>query len=259
MPTTTQVVELEGVKVDEPATADVPVSNGAPVALQRSASTVYVSKMKNGEQAGTASNSCSLACIVFLIIFLVNGGLEARCDRPLPMWLLINVIVGSVACVSSAVISWFIEKHASVPLTENEQLEFGPKGPKRKPTKLGQMCLMVLCVAPIVTFVLYVQGNMMLWSTFPSANATLAEPPADGGTLADGIGCDPGMPRGTQTLVLLRASSDSRRRCSHPVCATDLYWALRGYMIFSFVMLGLFVPICCIACIAICIGSARRT
>ena len=209
---TTQVVELQGVAV-ESVPEGAQITTGEPTTTTRSVSDLKdrVSKA-DSQKTGQATNTgCGCATLIFLIIFLVNGGRSARCDRPLPEWLLINVIVGFSLCGAGCFVSCFIHFVASRPAED-------PNEP-RKPTALGKLCLCMLSLTSLVTFALYVQGNVYLWSTFP--NATVTDEPIVDGTITDGLGCDP-----------------------------DLYWALRGYMVFTFVMMGICIPcVCCAVCI----------
>lgn len=221
----TAVVELQGVAVSRDAADDTPVAEGAPIeprpsSLANSASNLDSIKKDPADTSQGANAGCGCATLIFLIIFLVNGGMEAKCDRPLPLWLLVNVILGFSLFGVGCAVTCFVRFYASTLGTSDDQT------PVRKPTKLGQICLALLGLGPIATFVLYVDGNIQLWSTFPSANATLAEPTSDG-TLADGLGCAP-----------------------------DLYWALRGYMVFTFVVMGLILPLACCACCAACCASS---
>ena len=192
-----QVVELQGVKVDDNS-AGVPVAEGT--ALERTPSALNLPSQKDASRDGTVNGAtvCMIygcATIIFLIIYLVNGGLDARCDRPLPMWLLINVIVGFGGCGAACLCLCIVARCAS---------------DEPRTTNLGHVCLAFASLGSIAPFVLYVLGNIFLWSTFPSDSATLANQTRGEDTIADGLGCDPG-----------------------------LYWAIRGYMVFTFVVLGL--------------------
>ena len=192
-----QVVELQGVKVDDNS-AGVPVAEGT--ALERTPSALNLPSQRDASKDPTVNGAtgCIMygcATIIILIIYLVNGGLDARCDRPLPMWLLINVIVGFGGCGAGCLCTCIVGRCAS---------------DEPRTTNLGHVCLAFASLGSIAPFVLYVLGNIFLWSTFPSDSATLANQTSGQDTIDDVLGCDPG-----------------------------LYWAIRGYMVFTFVVLGL--------------------
>ena len=92
------------------------------------------------------------------------------------------------------------------------------------PSRLGKACMCLLCPSVFFGLYWYMQGNLFLWSTFPSEKAVGAHllsvsNPLFAGNIGEGSGCDPGV-----------------------------YWAVRGYMIFTYVMSGLLVG-CCVCAV----------
>ena len=157
--------------------------------------------------------------VIFVIIWSTTGGNQAPCDQPLPWFLYLGWIVGfSIAGFASAVLVY-------VNLTAKGKTEKG----HLIPSPFGKSLLCLLVIVPIFVFVWYVYGNVWLWSTFPSNNATnqpRIEPgnKMEQGTIALGLGCSP-----------------------------DLYNAVKGYMIFTYVIAGLIVLLLCCCCCCMCL------
>jgi len=172
--------------------------------------------------ASTSSGGALLPAIIFVAIWSTNGGNDAKCDTPVPFYLYVAWITSFALAACGCLVTCMVGKAKTD--GDGEQK-------KRSPV----LSLMGCLITGVYMFlgVWYVYGNIWLWDTFPSTNATSAPlinitKPMEQGTIEAGLGCDP-----------------------------DLYYAMRSWFIFTYVAAGL-VPCCC--CCAICmLGAAGVT
>ena len=175
--------------------------------------------------ASTSSGGALFGGVIFVAIWSINGGNDARCDTPVPFYLYVAWItsfaLAACGCLATCVVG-------------RAKTDGDGEQKKRSPL-LGLMgCLIsgVYVLGSMFLGVWYVYGNIWLWDTFPSTNATSAPlinvtNPMEQGTIEAGLGCDP-----------------------------DLYYAMRSWFIFTYVIAGL-LPCCC--CCAICMLGAAAT
>ena len=160
--------------------------------------------------------------VLSLTIFYVNGGLDAKCDQPIPFWLHVFFVFGFCASGIAILIGpCFIDA----------------KYVQERGVELGCPYGVVVClVLGLMIFAIYytIRGMILLWRTHPAdelgteqyeafLNATnqranLTDPLSQG-NIASGLGCD-----------------------------GDMWRALRGWFVFQLVVFGL-------ACFCACCAS----